>query len=58
MTLKLVEEAETRKDGHALETFNAEVDNLERLISPEYTRVMDGPELSIQIPPRESNLPL
>jgi hypothetical protein len=40
-----IEEAERRKDGHALETLNAEVDNLERRISPEYTRVMDGLEL-------------
>lgn len=37
-------EAERRKDSHALEDLNAKADSLERQISPEYTRVMDGLE--------------
>ena len=37
-------EAERRKDSHALEDLNAKADSLERQISPEYTKVMDGLE--------------
>jgi hypothetical protein len=37
-----IEEAERQKDGQALEALNAKADNLERQISPEYTKVMDG----------------
>jgi hypothetical protein len=37
-------EAERRKDSHALEALNAKADGLERQISPEYTKVMDGLE--------------
>jgi hypothetical protein len=37
-------EAGRRKDSHALEDLNAKVDSLERQISPEYTKVMDGLE--------------
>ena len=39
-----IEEAERQKDGQALEALNAKADNLERQISPEYTKVMDGLE--------------
>jgi hypothetical protein len=37
-------EAERRTDSHALEDLNAKADSLERQISPEYTKVMDGLE--------------
>jgi hypothetical protein len=37
-------EAERRKDSHAMEALNAKADILERQISPEYTKVMDGLE--------------
>ena len=37
-----IEEAERQKDGQALEALNAKADSLERQISPEYTKVMDG----------------
>ncbi len=43
--LKQLEEAEQRKDNHALEALNAQADSLERKISSEYTQVMDGLEL-------------
>jgi hypothetical protein len=39
-----IAEAERRKDSHALEALNAKADGLERQISPEYTKVMDGLE--------------
>ena len=39
-----IAEAERRKDSHALEDLNAKADSLERQISPEYTKVMDGLE--------------
>ncbi len=42
---KQLEEAEQRKDNHALEALNAQADSLERKISSEYTQVMDGLEL-------------
>ena len=42
---KQLEEAEQRRDIHALEALNAQADSLERKISPEYTQVMDGLEL-------------
>ena len=39
-----IAEAERRKDSHALEALNAKADGLERQISPEYAKVMDGLE--------------
>jgi hypothetical protein len=39
-----IEEAERQKDGQALEALNAKADSLERQISSEYTKVMDGLE--------------
>jgi hypothetical protein len=42
---KQLEDAEHRKDSHALEALNAQADSLERKISPEYTQVMDRLEL-------------
>jgi hypothetical protein len=39
-----IAEAERRKDSHALEALNAKADGLERQISPEYTKAMDGLE--------------
>ena len=39
-----IAEAERRKDSHALEALNAKADGLERQISPEYTKVIDGLE--------------
>ena len=39
-----MEEAERQKDSQALEALNAKADALERQISPEYTKVMDGLE--------------
>ena len=39
-----IEEAERQKDSQALEALNAKADALERQISPEYTKVMDGLE--------------
>ena len=41
---KQLEEAEQRRDSYALEALNAKADSLERQISPEYTKVMDGLE--------------
>jgi hypothetical protein len=53
-----IEGAERWKDSYALEALNAKADSLERQISPEYTKVMDGLEEVDQIPPRASNLSL
>jgi hypothetical protein len=39
-----IEEAERQKDSQALEALNAKADALERQISSEYTKVMDGLE--------------
>ena len=39
---KQLEEAEQRKDSHALEALNAQADSLERKISPEYTSLWMG----------------
>jgi hypothetical protein len=40
-----LEEAERQKDRETLEALNAKADNLERQISPDYTKVMDSLEL-------------
>jgi hypothetical protein len=40
-----LEEAERQKDREMLEALNVKADNLERQISPDYTRVMDSLEL-------------
>jgi hypothetical protein len=40
-----LEEAERRKDRAMLEALNAKADNLERQISPDYTKVMDSLEI-------------
>ncbi len=40
-----LEEAERQKDREMLAALNAKADNLERQISPEYTKVMDSLEI-------------
>lgn len=40
-----LEEAEHQKDREMLEALNAKADNLERQITPEYTKVMDSLEI-------------
>jgi hypothetical protein len=40
-----LEEAERQKDRETLEALNAKADNLERQISPDYTKVMDSLEI-------------
>lgn len=40
-----LEEAEHQKDREILEALNAKADNLERQITPEYTKVMDSLEI-------------
>ena len=42
---KQLEEAEHQKDREMLEALNAKADNLERQITPEYTKVMDSLEI-------------
>jgi len=37
-----MEQADQKKDNKAIEALNAKADSLERQISPEYTKVMDG----------------